>query len=184
MFYNRPRTIIYVLSLLTFVFSVNAFGQRVALKTNALYWGALTPNLGAEFRLSRHYTLNVEAAANPFTISGNRLHAAAFTPEVRYWFSARPHARHFVGVMALGATYDLIFSDKHYEGDALGGGLTYGYSFVLSRRLSLETTLGVGALHYRGQKYGTGEAAPDDINQKKTILAPLKAGVTLTYILK
>lgn len=35
--------------------------QRVAVKTNALYWAASTPNLGAEFRVNRHVTFNFEA---------------------------------------------------------------------------------------------------------------------------
>ena len=38
-----------------------AEAQRVALKTNALYWAAATPNIGAEFRINRHITFNYGA---------------------------------------------------------------------------------------------------------------------------
>lgn len=169
--------------LLALAFSCS-MAQRVALKTNALYWATLSPNLGAEFRLSRHYTLNLEAAANPFTIGKYKLHAAAFTPEVRYWLSARPQAGHFFGIMALGAIYNMKWNDTCHQGDALGLGPTYGYSLVLGERWSVEGTIGLGLLRYREKKYGEGDVAPTEINHKSTIIAPLKAGITLTYILK
>ena len=42
-------------------------GAIVGIKTNALYWGTVTPNLGLEFRLARHWSLDLEAGLNPFT---------------------------------------------------------------------------------------------------------------------
>lgn len=162
----------------------SATAQRVAVKTNALYWATLSPNLGAEFRLSRHFTLNIEATANPFTVSSYKLTNASIAPEVRYWLSGRPQAGHFFGGMALLAVYDMKWDDTYHKGDAVGLGVTYGYSFVLSRRWSLETTIGLGALRYREKKYTDAETAPSDANHKSTIIAPLKAGVTFTYILK
>ena len=66
--------------------AATACSQRVSFKTNALYWGTLSPNAGVEFRLSRHFTLNLEGAVNPFTIGDYKLHSAAFMPEARYCF--------------------------------------------------------------------------------------------------
>ena len=40
-------------------------GAIVGIKTNALYWGTATPNLGLEFRLARHWSLDLEAGLNP-----------------------------------------------------------------------------------------------------------------------
>lgn len=166
------------------IIAASACAQRVSFKTNALYWGTLSPNAGVEFRLSRHFTLNFEGAVNPFSIGDYKLHAAAFTPEARYWFSGRPQAGHFVGLMGFGGIYSMAWNHTNHVGDALGGGLTYGYSFVLSRRWSLETTIGLGMLHVREKKYAEGAEEPKEINNTKTIPAPLKAGVTFTYILK
>ena len=42
-------------------------GAIVSIKTNALYWGTVTPNLGLEFRLVRHWSLDLETGLNPFT---------------------------------------------------------------------------------------------------------------------
>lgn len=159
--------------------------QRVALKTNALYWATMSPNLGLEFRLSRHFTLNVEAAANPFKVSEKfKTRFFGVSPEVRYWFEGRPQAHHFLGAMALGSTYSLTLKDKFHEGDAWGAGLTYGYSFVLSNRWSLETTVGAGLLKINEKKYNRGEAIPEKANRDKFIFAPMKAGITFVYLIK
>ena len=168
--------------------STAAQAQRVSLKTNALYWATASPNLGVEFRLNRHLTLNLEGAANRLKIKSYNTKAIAFTPEMRYWFSARPQAGHFVGLMGMGTHYNLQLNKTRHNGDAFGAGITYGYSFVLSRHWSLETTLGLGALHVREDK--TKEGAPatsyhsTSPNNTKWVATPLKAGVTFVYIIK
>lgn len=169
-----------------------AQAQRVALKTNALYWAALAPNLSAEFRMSRHFSLNIDGAVNPglenvtkiFLKDNKTTEVALLSPEVRYWFSARPHAGHFVGAMALGSIYKLRYDGMGHEGDALAVGLTYGYSFVLNRRWSIEGTVGAGAVRLREKKWAEGSERPDKINRKSTVLAPLKVGISVVYILK
>lgn len=175
-----------LIPLLSAVFIVTSpsHAQRAMLKSNALYWGTLSPNIGTELRLSRHFTLNIEAAVNPFSIGDTKLHAASIAPEARYWLSARPQAGHFVGLMALGGIYNVKFSGAVHNGDAIGAGVTYGYSFVLGRRWSLEATVGAGLLHVREKKYKDTEVPPTDANNTRNLLAPLKAGVTFVYILK
>lgn len=165
-------------------FSSGVHAQRVGIKTNALYWAMLSPNLGAEFRLSRHVTFNLEATANPFSKGKYKTHFVNFCPEVRYWFSGRPQARHFVGIAATGSIYSLRLKETFHSGDAFGGGLTYGYAFVLGRRWSLETTVGLGLLRCRDKKYRSGEPIPDSPNNSCTLPAPIKAGVTFTYLIK
>jgi len=158
--------------------------QRVGIKTNALYWGALSPNLGLEFRLSRCFTLNLEGDFSPMKVKDYKLRHASFAPEVRYWFSGRPQARHFVGVMGLLSAYDLSWSKKEHEGLGGGAGLTYGYAFVLGRRWSLETTIGAGLFHYREKKFTVGEQKPTGTNHTGVAFVPLKLGVTFTYLIK
>ncbi len=177
----RARTL--ALALCAFV-AFTSTAQRLALKSNALYLATGTLNLGIEARLSRHFTLNLEAAANPLKSGDTKLHLVGFMPEARYWFSGRPQARHFVGLMALGAGYDISNDGKNHKGDIFGFGPTYGYSFVLGRRWSLEATVGAGLVRYRDKKWNTGESQPARPNDKKTALAPLKLGLTFVYILK
>ena len=149
-----------------------ATAQRINVKTNALYWLAMSPNLGVEFRINRHMTFNLEGVVNrvsgfkPYGVSNLSTKGFAFEPEARYWFSARPQAGHFVGLTAVAANYDL--------------------QFVLSRHWSLETTIGVGAV-YRQEKYSRNEeerAALDKPNVSTVNFAPIKAAVSFVYIIK
>ena len=59
-FFNKLKCSLLALALAAGAGGVQA--QRVAVKTNALYWLTASPNLGVEFRMSRHFSLNIEAA--------------------------------------------------------------------------------------------------------------------------
>ncbi len=163
-----------------------ASAQRIGLKTNALYWLAATPNLGAEFRLNRHLTLDVEGACNKLTVSDYSVRAFSFTPEMRWWFSARPQVGHFVGVMAMAADYKLKLDKKNHNGDMFGAGFTYGYAFVLGKRWSMEATAGVGVAYIREKKWddSKGIYAPADANNRRWLPFPLKLGLNFTYLIK
>lgn len=85
----------------------------------------------------------------------------------------------------MASTYNVLLNGARHKGDAFGGGLTYGYSFVLGRHWSLEATAGVGALHINEKKFREGtEDVPDHANNAKWIPAPIKAGVTFVYLIK
>lgn len=158
--------------------------QRVALKSNALYWAAASPNLGLEFRINRHITFDFEGTYNRLDVGKLDTRAMIFTPEMRYWFSARPQTGHFVGLMGVGADYDITLSDNRHKGDAFGAGLTYGYSFVLGRHWSLETSLGVGGIYRHEKSFAKDSKEPDAVNVRKWNAVPLKVGATFVYIIK
>ncbi len=184
-FFRKPLFRIALGVCLFFMCAESAFAQRIGLKTNALYLAAMSPNIGAEFRINRHVTLNFEAMGSLLKVGKIDTKMLAFSPEARYWFSARPQAGHFMGLMAIASNYDLLLDDTRHKGDSWGGGLTYGYSFVLGRRWSLETTIGVGAVRVNEKKFiDETEEEPEHANNTKWTLAPLKAGVTFVYLLK
>lgn len=177
------RKIVFVVMFFFMAIQVNA--QRINLKTNALYWMLESPNFGLEFRINQHITLNTEAMVSFLNINDIKVKGETFTPELRYWLKARPQAGHFIGLMGIAAHYDLQHKECHHNGDALGAGLTYGYSFVLGRRWSMEATAGVG-LWKRKEKYYKNELQEPLLqpNNTKWEMSPLKAGVSFVYILK
>lgn len=177
---------VITLLVLAVCLTLSVSAQRINLKTNALYWAAETPNIGMEFRMNRHLTLNMEAMTSFMNIKDYKVKGYAFTPEMRYWLSARPQSGHFIGLMGVAADYDLTHKQCHHDGDALGVGLTYGYSFVLGKRWSLELTAGAGFLHRKEKYYNVekGQAEPEKANNTRWMAAPLKAGVSFVYILK
>lgn len=121
-----------------------AYSQDFSLKTNALYWAAATPNIGLEVAVSNKVTLDVGGAYNPWTYSDDRkMRFWLVQPEARYWLCEKFEG-HFLGVHLHGAQYFGGFTDKRYDGYLAGGGVTYGYDWILSPHWNLEAAIGAG----------------------------------------
>lgn len=173
--------------IFTLLLTLSIYGtgtaQRVALKTNLVDWGTLSPSLGCEFAVSNRMTLDLTAAGSPFKLKNDFYYKHfRFQPELRYWFE-NLLSHHYVGVTAFYSNFDAAFNKKGYYGDAYAAGFTYGYNWLLSRRWNLEVSGGIGAIHYRMARYrpGTSHPQPDDSGW---IPAPVKLSVCFTYILK
>lgn len=147
-------------------FAGTASAQKVAVKTNALYWATTTPNVGVEFALGERMTLELAGGYNPWTLNKEKnMKAKHFlvTPEFRYWFCESFHG-HFIGVNANYTQYNVggvhvlnpfapskgdgPFIDSclnsRIEGWAAGAGITYGHSWIISPRWNMELNLGLG----------------------------------------
>lgn len=161
----------------------NSNAQRIALKTNVLELATLSPNLGITFRTSRHFTMGFDLIANPVSINKYKLTFVGIDGEGRYWFS-RVMARHFVGVIGLAESHNFRFDTNYHKGDAFAAGLVYGYAWPISKRWNIEASVGAGLVHYRDMKWKEGESAPSSPNNTKTVLAPIKADISFSYILK
>lgn len=81
---------------------------------------------------------------------------------------------------------------KHiYDGDAIGIGITMGYSMVLGKRLNLEFSAGFGAVCFWHQQYYENDNFEDYLinNPGKTNahgykLFPAKLAVSISYIIR
>lgn len=173
------------LALVALFSAPDVAAQRLALKTNALDYFILSPNLTLEARLSRRVSLQLGIAANPFKTSIADVKATNFRiePEMRYWFN-RPMARHFVAVSATAGFYSLRLREHYFSGDAVSLGVSYGYALVLGKHWNMEAEIGVGLASVRGRKY-VGEAnKPDDINYNRFLPVPVRFGLSFAYIFK
>lgn len=171
-----------ILGVILNIQMVNA--QRVALKSNLIDWATLSPNLAVEMRLNQRLTLDISAAANPFsfTIADMKATHFRFQPELRYWFN-RPMARHFMGISLLGGLYNVKFKEHLYEGDIWAAGLTYGYAFVLSRHWNMEATLGIGMAKLRGFRLSGRRGKTGNTQSFQMVACPYSTGtIFLLYI--
>lgn len=169
--------------------------QRIALKTNALYWATTTPNIGAELKVAPRWTLGLTAGYNPFTFSENaKLKHVLIEPGARYWLCSA-YAGHFVGVNALYSHYnagniDVPFGifpeldDHRFQGDIGAVGVLYGYSWMLGRRWSLEAAIGigVGVTHYK--KYMCEVCGSQVDEDTRWLFMPTKLAVSVVYYIK
>ena len=168
-------------------------GSVVGIKTNIPYWGVLgTFNAGVEFRLARHWSLDIETGLNPFSGKnddgsyGKSLKHWRLYPELRYWFCETSH-QHFIGLHIPYLLYNvsdiklLGTEGERHQGWGAGAGLSYGYSWLLSKHWNLEATLGVGYLYLETEKYPCTNCGTKSGTEKKHYFGPTQAAVNLIY---
>lgn len=165
--------------------SQDASAQRIALKTNALEYLILSPNLTLEASLNRKFSLQLGLSANPITrpIGDFRLTNFRVEPEFRYWFN-RPMARHFMALSFTAGAATTQFGDHFWKGDFVTAGVSYGYAIVLGRHWNMEAEIGVGVGTFRGTKYKGKDNNPHEINYSKVLPVPVRAALTFGYIFR
>lgn len=144
---------------IVFTFLNVSYAQDKVIKTNMMYGiSTLTPNLGAEMRVSERWSIEVSGSYNPWTFSSNRkLKHWLVQSEARYWTREALNG-HFFALHALGGQYNINkirlpwnmgreLRHHRYEGWMAGAGIGYGYSWYLGKHWSLELEAGIGYLH-------------------------------------
>lgn len=185
---NKRWNILLLLLLLSVAGKIDA--QKVAEKTNLFYWATGTPNIGAEVALSNRWTVDFSTGYNPWELP-NEMTLRHWTARVepRFWLW-KPFMGHFVGAHATYAQYNIGnisfipgLEEHRYKGNLYGGGLTYGYHFVLKGRWGLELSVSAGYLQIDYDKYyctGCSELV-DQVS--RSYIGPTWAGVSLIYLL-
>lgn len=158
------------------------YAQNVAVKTNLLSDGFLNPNIGAEIGVAPRWTVAADFQFNGWTLSHDRRWKHwAVQPQARYWFCDR-FGGHFVGVHAHGGQFNVGGLDinanflgtdyrkllhSRYQGWFVGGGVSYGYDWVLSQHWNLEAEIGVGYSYTRFDQFrceGCGKKTGTDLS--------------------
>ena len=180
-----------LLALLMAAACATARAQMVAVSTDVLMDALQTPSIGGELVVGERTSvgLGLFGSSKPW---GKQVKLAGLQPEWRYYFSGRPMHRYFVGVGALGTTYDITWKGKVYDGYAVGLGVTFGYVIALTKRLNIDLHAGIGIVGYRQKEYFEADSyeqdmdygAPAQANASGYVLLPTRVGVSVTYILK
>ncbi len=180
----RKKRSIYciVCSLALFALTAKATAQDVGLKTNALYWLTTTPNLSVEVALNNQWTLDLSGAYNPWTFKDDKkMRFWLAQPEARYWLCEKFEG-HFVGLHAHGGQFYGGFHSKRYDGYLAGGGLTYGYDWILSPHWNLEAAIGIGYAYLWYKESPRIHCIKCEVDKDKHYFGVTKAAVSLIYI--
>lgn len=178
--------------------AVAARGQDFALKTNLVDDAFLNVNLGMEIGLAPRWTLDVPGSFNAWILEGGRRWKHWYAqPGARYWFCDR-FAGHFIGFHAHGGQYNVggfdgklnilgtdlrKLKDTRVQGWFVGGGVSYGYAWILGTHWNLEAEIGVGYAYTRYDRFrcaGCGRKISED--QPRHYVGPTKAAVNLVYL--
>lgn len=164
--------------------------QEVGIKTNLLYDVTTTLNLGVEVGLGRKTTLDISGNYNPWRFGDYRLKHGLIQPEIRYWTCEKFNG-HFFGLHGFYGSYNvggLPFNSNmrhhRYQGYLYGGGLSYGYQWILNDHWNLEASLGVGYAHLRDKKYPCADCGEVIKKGHHNYIGPTKAAISIIYVIK
>lgn len=180
-------------SFLLLAFSLLATAQNVAVKTNLLYAATTTPNIGLEVGLGKKSTAQVFYSLNPWEFSDNeKLRHWSLNPEYRYWLCHRFNGS-FIGIHALGGEFNMggvklpfgawpSLENHRYEGWFAGGGLSYGYQWILSKHFNFEASLGLGYAYINYKKFVCEDCGELLKDTDRHYFGPTKAALSLIYL--
>lgn len=175
---------------------VSTRAQEIGVKTNFLYWGVMvSPNIEAEFSLNDKSTLELGGGFNLWKFDKNKkVRHWLLQPEYRYWFCESFNG-HFVGMHAHVAQFnvgvwDIPFGrlknlkDYRYQGYLYGGGLSYGYQWILNPRWNLEVNIGAGYARIHYEKYPCAICSTKLTEGVYNYFGITKAAISLVYMIK
>lgn len=190
---KRRLKLIVASLILAFANLSTSTAQTLALKTNALYLATTTPNIGAEVSLGKKHTAQLFYGLNPWKWNdGKSTRHWLLMPEYRYWF-CQSFNGWFVGVHAMGGEFNLAdldlpfgleddLADRRYEGWYVGGGVTAGYQWPLSKHWNLEASMGVGYDYINLDKYRCGDCGEKMESTHKNYIGPTKFCLSIMYL--
>lgn len=160
--------------------------QSLAVKTNLLYDALLVPSLGVECVVSPRGSVNLTGTYAPFDVGDRKWRNWSVSPEYRLWLH---HALTgpFFGVNAIVGGFNINnvhvggLYGKQRQGTMAGGGLSAGWHFILSSRLSVEAVVGGDWLSCRYDHVVDGSS---EGRFTSSVVLPLGTGINIVYILK
>lgn len=194
------KILIPAILLMALAAAQESSAQIVGLKTNLLYGAyTFTPNLGMEIGLGKKTTLDISGGYNPWNLrssdNGNKKAVHWMVqPEFRWWTCSR-FAGHFLGVHGLYSMYNigghelpLLFgkgsSGSRNEGWAAGGGISYGYHWVIAPRWGFEFSIGAGYARLEYDEYLSGKCGRYIEHRTRNYFGPTRAAISLVFMIK
>lgn len=179
--------------------------QQVALKTNLLYDATLTPNLGLEVSMGARRSAQVVYGFNNWAYGSDaqgdrKVCHWLVMPEYRWW-TCSVFNGFFVGVHGMGGQFNAgnvnmvlpgaFFGganlqsevrDARFEGGFVGGGLTAGYQFILSKHWNLELEAGAGYDYVWYEKFPCADCGTRIDRGHTNYVGLTKLGVCMMYV--
>lgn len=167
-----------ILCSLFSMFASRSDAQTLALRTNALLWGAEAANLSADLTLADHSTIGITGV---WSVADSWIHDTnlrGWQFEYRYWFSHQPFHSLFVGPIA--GIFHYRIDDDPDSQMACPVGINCGYAFTLSKHWNIEACYGVGCLFYNRAQYDEDQQFVAKSQQHK--FTTINLGLNLSYV--
>ena len=167
----------------------NGYAQRYTLRTNLISTAVGSASFGIEGAIGSNSTALLDVSYQGWQVLGDiRTKHILIQPELRWWKKYRYWGM-FYGVHGLFTQYNvggiglLGLDGSRVEGEAFGGGFSYGYQWIISNKLNIEATMGVGYARISYAKYGCEQCGDFKGDGTLDHIGPTKLGVSLIYLL-
>lgn len=187
-----------------FLLCLSTARAQFAIKTNVLYDATTTPNIGAEIGIGSRSTVSLVYGLNPWSFSSDKGKRKAMhwvvMPEYRWWLCSKFDG-HFIGIHAMGGQFNasnvniplpgFFFGgenlskgvrDHRYQGWYAGGGVTYGYQWILGKHWNLEAEIGAGYVYADYKKFKCTDCGGKIGEGHTNYLGITKLGLSFIYI--
>lgn len=191
----QNRFTMLFISIVALIGSLHA--QTVAVKTNLIGDGLLSPNASIEVGIAPKWSAEISGQFNLWDVNDHKWKHYAIQPELRYWMCQR-FAGHFFGLHLIGGQYnfgnidaDFTFlgsdfsnlKDNRYQGWGAGAGIAYGYAWPVARHWNIEAELGIGWIYTRFDSYPCATCGRKiDENKDHNYVGPTKAALNIVYL--
>ncbi len=173
-----------IIAVMLLSFSLAARAQFYGVKANALGWATGTVNAGVEMSVAKQWSVEVSGYWNPVKTEQFSARAWWVQPAARYWLYEH-FVGHFFAAHPAYGQYDIGNDRWHYKGWLTGLGVSYGYTWILSKRWNLTAEGGIGLYYMRDTKrfYVIDDWSPERITHyRRIVLAPSKLEVSFSYL--
>ena len=173
-----------IITALVLLGGTGARAQFFSVKTNALGLATGTVNAGIEVAVAKQWSIEASGYWNP--ISTERFSAKAWLvqPATRYWLYEH-FVGHFFAAHPAYGMYDVGNGEWHYKGWLSGLGVSYGYTWILSRQWNLTAEGGIGFYYMQDTKrnYETSDWLPKVSSRyRRIVFAPSKLELSFSYL--
>ncbi len=161
-----------------------ASAQIFSVRVNALSALAATIDAGAEVSVSDKWTVGLSGRFNPVKTRRFSTRFYSIGIESRYWLY-ESFVGHFVGARLAYADYRIGKRNMRYDGTAVGLGLSYGYSWMLSKRWNITLQAGLGIFRSKDVRRDSAVGDWDDEyihHYRRWVLLPSETGVSFSYL--
>lgn len=187
--------------------------QDYAVRVNVPSFVLGNFNADLSFMVSDNFSVHVQGQAKPFdyklplpvkmfhltdkNVGWSKLfdfsmvdHTVNYTlqPGVRYWMNGVYNRGFFFGANAIASAYKLggdKIDSSYRKGYALGGGLSAGYSYELSKLFNVEFELGIGVYYNKYHKLlwqDDSNAGFFDGNLSDVTVLPSRFAISIVYL--
>lgn len=173
---------------------LNGYAQKVAIRANVLPAIDGAFGAGISYAIGAQSTIELTGSLRPWKREEEYVNRYWLVqPEYKYWTCQKFNGS-FWGVYFNGAQFNiggkkLPFGvlprlEKHrYEGWLVGGGVSYGYHWMLNDHWNVETGLGIGYEFIRYKQYNCVKRCAGLRNKgNHHYIGPTKASVSLIYL--